>query len=700
MRNRLLRISLFTVLVASACTDDSTQSSQETLGDGSRIHRADSGQLTTPSKAAAHQIVRDYLAGYVGPAADQMVVVTQTTSHRGMSHVRLEQQIDGLRVYGAYVKAAITDHGELVQVIEKLAPVGTIFATSVKAKDALAVAMKEHGYEFATPAQTAASGNKTSFARGTEFYREPTAERVVYSDAGTLREGYLVETWSGRGNQLDHTLVGSDGKIVSTERRTQNESYNVFVEDPSKGGQVVKPGPGGWLGAGAQTSTNISGPNAHAYLDVDANNAPDTGGTPVTDGNFLATADLAVSPTTTGNRAVAVQNLFYLNNLTHDILASHGFTVEAGNFEGNDPVNAEAQDGSGTDNANMSTPADGSSPRMQMYLWTGSAPSAIATVGGTAYDAYASSFGPALTTTGVNGNLAFYNDGAGVSATDGCEASTVSLTGKVALLDRGNCDFTVKVMNAQTAGATAVLIANNVDTNAFGPGGTSRKVKIPSAMISQADGATLRAGGAGAATNLKKNPVVALQIDGDVDADIVYHEYGHGLTWRMIGSMSGAISGAIGEGSSDTLAFLLNGDDRIGEYSFSDPVGIRRAAYENYGGPNQLSYKDVNGGGVHADGELFAAAMWKTWRNYEAAGLPASELLHDFVQSMNLINPSPKYEDMRTGLVSAAGPARACMVWRGFAAVGIGQGSSSTLVFSKGKYTVKVVESHAVPTGC
>ncbi len=699
MRNRLLRISLFTVLVASACTDDSTQSTQETLGDGSRIHRAESGQLTTPSKAAAHQIVRDYLAGYVGPAADQMVVVTQTASHRGMSHVRFEQQIDGLRVHGAYVKAAITDQGELVQVIEKLAPAGTIFATSVKAKDALAVAMKEHGYELATPAQTAASGNKTSFARGTEFYREPTAERVVYSDAGTLRQGYLVETWSGRGNQLDHTLVGSDGKIVSTERRTQNDSYNVFVEDPSKGAQTIVNGPGGWL-AGAQTSTNISGPNAHAYLDVDANNTPDTGGTSVTDGNFLAAADLAVSPTTTGNRNVAVQNLFYLNNLTHDILASHGFTAAAGNFEGNDPVNAEAQDGSGTDNANMSTPADGSSPRMQMYLWTGSAPSAFATVSGTQYGAYASSFGPALTTTGVNGDLAFVNDGVGTGS-DGCEASPAgSLTGKVALLDRGTCDFTVKVMNAQNAGATAVLIANNVASNAFGPGGTSRKVKISSAMISQADGVTLRAGAAGAPTNLKKNSATALQIDGDVDADIVYHEYGHGLTWRMIDSMSGAISGAIGEGSSDVLAFLLNGDDRIGEYSFSDPVGIRRAAYENYGGLNQLSYKDVTGGGVHADGELFAAAMWKTWRNYQAAGLPASELLHDFVQSMNLINPGPKYEDMRTGLLSAAGTARACMVWRGFAAVGIGQGSSSTLVFSKGKYTVTTVESRTVPAGC
>jgi hypothetical protein len=38
--------------------------------------------------------------------------------------------------------------------------------------------------------------------------------------------------------------------------------------------------------------------------------------------------------------------------------------------------------------------------------------------------------------------------------------------------------------------------------------------------------------------------------DGDLDADIVFHEYGHGLTWRMIGGMSGPLAGAIGEGAS------------------------------------------------------------------------------------------------------------------------------------------------------
>ena len=59
----------------------------------------------------------------------------------------------------------------------------------------------------------------------------------------------------------------------------------------------------------------------------------------------------------------------------------------------------------------------------------------------------------------------------------------------------------------------------------------------------------------------------------------------------MIGSMSGPMSGAIGEGMSDVLAIVINGDDRVGEYSASDPLGIRSAPYANY----PRTYGDVTG---------------------------------------------------------------------------------------------------------
>ncbi|MFZ1453077.1 MAG: M36 family metallopeptidase, partial [Ferruginibacter sp.] len=101
---------------------------------------------------------------------------------------------------------------------------------------------------------------------------------------------------------------------------------------------------------------------------------------------FDFTPDYAVNPTQTTpvpNQQFNTTNLFYWNNVIHDIMYIYGFTEPAANFQddnlgrggnGNDHVNAEAQDGGGTNNANFSTPADGGSGRMQMYLWNGGTP--------------------------------------------------------------------------------------------------------------------------------------------------------------------------------------------------------------------------------------------------------------------------------------------------------------------------------------
>ncbi len=79
-------------------------------------------------------------------------------------------------------------------------------------------------------------------------------------------------------------------------------------------------------------------------------------------------------------RRGVVTHLFYLTNWYHDQTFQLGFDEAAGNFQqtnfsasgaGNDPVLAEAVDGSGTNNANFSTPPDGTSGRMQMYRFTG-----------------------------------------------------------------------------------------------------------------------------------------------------------------------------------------------------------------------------------------------------------------------------------------------------------------------------------------
>jgi extracellular elastinolytic metalloproteinase len=174
-----------------------------------------------------------------------------------------------------------------------------------------------------------------------------------------------------------------------------------------------------------------------------------------------------------------------------------------------------------------------------------------------------------------------------------------------------------------------------------------------------------------------------------LDADVVYHEYGHGLTWRMIGGMSGAIAGALGEGASDVVAMLINGDDRIGEYSASSTGGIRRAPYAAY--PN--TYADITGAEVHDDGELYGAIMWRLATLMGGTAASRAQLLTYFVDAMNYIPQTPSYEDMRSGLLQATPPELDCTVWNAFAAFGVGEGSSATITSSG----VTITESFVVP---
>ena len=228
----------------------------------------------------------------------------------------------------------------------------------------------------------------------------------------------------------------------------------------------------------------------HAYLDAVSDNKPDPGGDPITNGSFLTAANLAQPPTTADNREVAVQNLFYLNNVIHDTLYDAGFVEAAGNFQENnfstkqgesDSVNAEAQDGGGIDNANFATPPDGVNPRMQMYLWTGLGTHEVvvhASGGDVSYLAQGALWGAQLNTTGVTGVLAVAVDGT-APVNNACEALVGDYAGKIVVADRGACDFTVKAKNVQNAGGVGIIVANNNGSAPFPMGGRGRQRHDP-----------------------------------------------------------------------------------------------------------------------------------------------------------------------------------------------------------------------------
>jgi hypothetical protein len=108
-------------------------------------------------------------------------------------------------------------------------------------------------------------------------------------------------------------------------------------------------------------------------------------------------------------------------------------------------------------------------------------------------------FGAPLSTTPITGTLVAAIDASnasGISTLDGCTALTnaVAITGKIALIDRGTCNFNVKVNNAQNAGAIGVVIADNVaEAPAPDMPGVDATIVIPSVHVIRSDGAALRA---------------------------------------------------------------------------------------------------------------------------------------------------------------------------------------------------------------
>jgi hypothetical protein len=197
-------------------------------------------------------------------------------------------------------------------------------------------------------------------------------------------------------------------------------------------------------------------------------------------------------------------------------------------------------------------------------------------------------------------------------------------------------------------------------------------------MVSQNDGGTLRSLGSPSVT-VSKPAVQPVMIDSALDSDVVYHEYAHGLTWRMIGGMSGPLSGAIGEGMSDGISMLVNGDDVMSEYSSSNPLGIRRYRYEGY----PLTYGTVTGAEVHDDGEPFAAIVWRMMKLFGDRG--REQLFRYVIDGMNYTPSYPAYEDMRDGMLAAIAndpdAGRACtLVWKAFADFGVGVNAKGTVL--------------------
>ncbi len=488
---------------------------------------------------------------------------------------------------------------------------------------------------------------------------------------------------------------------TSSMMQVQGGSYRVIpynIESPNHGSfqlisnpEFTASSPNGWHNAsntiGGTTAAQMyqvtRGNNVYAREDPTANNslnnfAPNGGPTLTFDFPYLGEFQQPTAYT-----SASVTNLFYMVNVIHDIWYQYGFNEAARNFQAQnyglggtqtgtgDYVLADAQDGysqteATLNNANFTPTAEGVRPRVQMFLWNaGAPPTEYLTINSPAAIA-----GPRLATSNVfegtdrvpvptapNGlvsDLVHYTNDANngtnppgnpITIHNACVPPTnaFDISGKIALIRRGNCNFSNKVKNAQDAGAIAVIVYDTVPNNPVRLSMSSTGllgITIPAVFVTKEIGEEMVAAMATETVNVKLETPADLYLfaDGDFDNVIIGHEIGHGISNRLIGAgAAGCMSNAeqMGEGWSDWFGLILQmkagdaGTDAktVGTYVFNeDPqfgAGLREFPYSTDLTVNPRTFADSNAP-VPTDpadtahryvvGEFWASVLWDlTW---------------------------------------------------------------------------------------
>jgi hypothetical protein len=503
-------------------------------------------------------------------------------------------------------------------------------------------------------------------------------------------------------------------------------SYNVFAlpaESPIHGPQriVTDPhftevSPFGWHDINGEDGAEFTitrGNNVYAYTDKNNDDSPDDD-VPQPEGGASLTFNFPYDLTKEAldNADAAQTNLFYMNNMMHDVMALYGFDEESGNYQsknysnrgqGNDFVLAQAFDGFSLstptlNNAVFSAPPDGGSGRMQMYLWevvSGSisidAPEQIS---GFISEFGTSQFGtpiPTPTEAPITASVVVARTNDIGAPTQCCSEVITDLTGKIALIDRGLCDFSKKVFNVQNKGAVAAIICNISGVNGgngdellnMAAGQNAAQVTIPSVFMKKSDCDRIRI-----VLNGNEDVVVTLHerentgpayLDGAIDNGIIAHEYGHGISSRLTGgpSQSGCLSNdeQMGEGWSDFFSLVMTveagdkGSDRRGIGNFAtgasvDGGGIRRYPYSTDMNINPLTFDDIKGTTTpYPTGEVWTSCLWDmywkmvekygydaNWKNLESGNAKAIRLV---IEAMKMQGCNPGFLRGRDAIIAA-----------------------------------------------
>jgi extracellular elastinolytic metalloproteinase len=551
------------------------------------------------------------------------------SKNSGVTNLYLRQTFKGLPVYNAQLQINVDGEGRVLSVHSDFLPGLESSLASVEPRVSAAQAVASLAKHIGAESGEAPRGLKPEpgVKQRTRVEVEGLSTEPIDAELAVLpvRLGEARLVWRfvvhtpDQQHDYDVTVDAQTGEVWTRFDWVAADSYKVYpvpVESPNhtsplppSDGRVTVTNPAnalaspyGWHdtnGVAGAEFTTTRGNNVHAYEDRDANGAPPAS-EPACGATLNCSFTLSLSGAPSTYIPAAVTNLFYWNNIIHDVTYQYGFNELAGNFQvnnygrggaGNDDVRAEAQDGGGTNNANFSTPPDGSRPRMQMYVWTAPTP------------------------------------------------------------DK----------------------------------------------------------------------------DGDLDSGIIVHEYGHGISNRLVGGPSNVscLSNRQqpGEGISDffSLWFTAKPTDTgaqgrgVGTYALNQPttgVGIRTQRYSTSSSVNTWTYASINGMAVpHGVGSVFAQAMWEAYwalvnqygfnaNLYSATGGAGNQrFMQYFIQGLKNTPCSPTFTQVRDGIIQAAttlnGGADVCRLWTAFAAFGLG-----TNAVSGGSASTTPTNGFSVPATC
>jgi hypothetical protein len=348
-----------------------------------RLDGALAGPAAGSPEAIADGYVRSHLSalGLTQADLDTRLPADVTKVAGGISVVRWRQAVDGVPASDNELRVNVAPDGSVINVLGSPAHALSVDSTTPALSSGEAVREVQDAtgsYRSLTRTQ---AGRKTTFSDGTlaslVLFEKRLAWRVMYRSSST-------ELW-------DATVDADSGRILRRVNMTKNAlPANVWRNYPDGSAPITVDLAPTWLSPAA---TTLNGPNVYAESDVDDNNATvedvapvggsyqftmQTGSGTGCDATHVCSWNSAAPATRTQNRAQGTVQAFYFANVFHDHLKADPIDFDAahGNFEGADKVVVQAFDGANfvpdqdhTNNANMSTPPDGFSPLMQMYLF-------------------------------------------------------------------------------------------------------------------------------------------------------------------------------------------------------------------------------------------------------------------------------------------------------------------------------------------